>query len=273
MLLRICYIAFAIACFTKSYSQDNQCICSVDTLDEVFKVVQSNARFPGCENIENLSDRIKCSDDNFNNFLTTHLIYPNVAFINQIQGIVVVRFVVEKSGCISDIEIVRDIGAGCGDEAVRVCHLMNQEGIQWISAEQSGRKVRQQLNVQIRFDIKNPYPIEGDTIIQDTLDCLEIATTQISNIEQEFNEIKIFPNPVLNHLTLNVFSIKNKQIELKLFNSFGQFLYSEHIFAINGNNMIELELRPLPNGVYLLQVLDSKMNNTKATKVIIINGL
>ena len=60
---------------------------------------------------------------------------PNV---RGLRGKVFVTFVIEKDGSITDVKVLRDIGYGTGDEAVRVL----QKCKNWIPGEQYGRKVR-----------------------------------------------------------------------------------------------------------------------------------
>ena len=67
---------------------------------------------------------------------------------------VVVRFVVEKDGSITDAQVVRDIGAGCGDEAMRVVSMMNGMGEKWTPGKQRGRPVRVQFNLPVKFQLE-----------------------------------------------------------------------------------------------------------------------
>lgn len=60
---------------------------------------------------------------------------PNV---KGLQGKIFVTFVVEKDGSITDIKVLRDIGYGTGEEAVRVL----QKCKKWLPGEQQGKKVR-----------------------------------------------------------------------------------------------------------------------------------
>ena len=77
--------------------------------------------------------------------------YPNIAKEMGIEGLVVVSFVIEKDGSISDIEIKRDIGGGCGDEAVRVINGMPK----WTPGKQNGNSVRVAYNFPIRFELQD----------------------------------------------------------------------------------------------------------------------
>ena len=57
----------------------------------------------------------------------------------------IVTFVIEKDGSLTDIKVIRDIGYGTGEEAIRVL----KECKKWIPAEQNGQKVRVQYTLPI----------------------------------------------------------------------------------------------------------------------------
>lgn len=118
--------------------------------DEIFKVVELMAMFPGCEEDTDKRSRQTCATKKMNNFVFDNLKYPAIAKENGVQGIVVVSFIVEKDGSLSDCKIVRDIGAGCGDEALRIVSKMPK----WNPAAQRDRPVRCLYNLPVSFNIK-----------------------------------------------------------------------------------------------------------------------
>ncbi len=82
-------------------------------------------------------------------YLAENLKYPRVALENNIQGIVVVRFVVDTEGRISSVEILKDIGGGCGAEAARVISSMPR----WTPGEHNGVKVNVRFVLPVRFQL------------------------------------------------------------------------------------------------------------------------
>ena len=64
---------------------------------------------------------------------------------DNLKGKVVVKFVVERDGSLSNMKIVRDIGAGTGKEAIRVL----KKSPKWIPGEQDGKPVRCQYEIPI----------------------------------------------------------------------------------------------------------------------------
>lgn len=127
----------------------------VEKEDRKFRIVEQMPRFPGCEN-ENLpkKEMKECADEKLLQFIYSHIKYPTMALENGIEGSVVVQFVVEKDGKISEIQVLRDIGAGTGSEAQRVIELMNSQDIKWTPGKQRGRPVRVQFTLPIKFKLK-----------------------------------------------------------------------------------------------------------------------
>ncbi len=64
-----------------------------------------------------------------------------------IQGRVYVTFVVETNGSITDVRLLRGIGGGCDEEAIRVVKMMSK----WTPGKQRGKPVRVQFNLPVRF--------------------------------------------------------------------------------------------------------------------------
>ena len=66
-----------------------------------------------------------------------------------IQGRVFVTFVVERDGSVTDVRVLRGIGGGCDEEAIRVIKNMPK----WNPGKQRGKSVRVQFNMPILFKL------------------------------------------------------------------------------------------------------------------------
>jgi protein TonB len=106
--------------------------------DVVFTVVENEAEFPG-------------GVEAMNRFMAENIKYPTLAKQKNIEGKVIISFIVEKNGTLSDIRTIKDIGEGCGDEGVRIVKLMPK----WKPAKQKGQPVRQQFLLPISFVLTN----------------------------------------------------------------------------------------------------------------------
>jgi protein TonB len=82
-------------------------------------------------------------------YVSENLKYPVKASRMDIQGRVFVQFVVEKDGSLTDIQVVKGIGAGCDEEAVRVI----KNAPRWEPGKQRGRPVRVKMILPIVFKL------------------------------------------------------------------------------------------------------------------------
>lgn len=106
--------------------------------EEIFEIVEKEPTYPG-------GDKARLE------FLQKNTKYPQMAREAGIQGTVYVSFVVEKDGSITQVKILRGIGGGCDEEAVRVTRMMPK----WSPGEQRGRAVRTSFRMPIKFTLQD----------------------------------------------------------------------------------------------------------------------
>ncbi|MCD4747495.1 MAG: energy transducer TonB [Bacteroidales bacterium] len=104
--------------------------------EEIFTIVESMPKFPGGEVA-------------MMKYLGSNIKYPIIARESGIQGTVYMTFVVEKNGRVTDIKILRGIGGGCDEEAIRVIKAMPK----WKPGLQRGKSVRVQFQMPIKFTL------------------------------------------------------------------------------------------------------------------------
>ena len=104
---------------------------------KVFDVVEVMPTFPGGQQalFEWLSKNIK---------------YPVVAEENGVQGRVIVTFVVERNGSITDVQVAKSVDPSLDKEAVRVVKAMPH----WIPGKQNGSAVRVKFTVPVTFRLQ-----------------------------------------------------------------------------------------------------------------------
>jgi TonB family protein len=102
--------------------------------DAVYTAVQRSPTFPG-------------GDKGFGTYLSKSIKYPAEARDKNVQGRVIATFVVEKDGSLTGVKIVRGIGSGADEEALRVLKISPK----WIPGMQNGKPVRVQYSVPISF--------------------------------------------------------------------------------------------------------------------------
>jgi TonB family protein len=118
--------------------------------DKVLKVVEVQPTFPGCEEMGDRKSEKICADEKMLTFIYGNIKYPAEARAAKVQGMVVITFVVEKDGTITHATITRDIGKGCGEEALKVVESMPK----WNPGLQRGEPVRVQYNIPIKFKLE-----------------------------------------------------------------------------------------------------------------------
>ncbi len=136
--------------------------------EKVFSIVEEMPRFPGCETgIMSKEERKQCAEDNMLRFIYHYIRYPDSARIHGTEGRAIIQFNVTEKGMVEDAELVRDIGHGCGEEALRVVNLMKEQNIVWKPGIQKGKPVKVRFTLPIAFKLQEelPYTIfQGDTI-------------------------------------------------------------------------------------------------------------
>jgi TonB family protein len=85
-------------------------------------------------------------------YVQQNLVYPELARQKGISGTVAVRFVVKADGQVDNIEVLRSVGGGCDEEAVRVVRSMPR----WSPGVQNKRAVPVYFTIPIRFNLTTP---------------------------------------------------------------------------------------------------------------------
>ena len=104
---------------------------------EIFQIVEEMPAFPGGEAklMEYVGKNVK---------------YPQIARESGIKGRVFVSFVVEPDGSVSNVKVLRGIGGGCDEEAMRVVKAMPK----WKPGKQRGKAVRVSYMLPINFQLQ-----------------------------------------------------------------------------------------------------------------------
>ncbi len=84
-------------------------------------------------------------------FLANNIRYPEIAMENGDQGKVYIKFIVEKNGSISEIEILRGVSSAIDAESKRVISIMPN----WEPAQANGEFVRAYCRIPINYVLQN----------------------------------------------------------------------------------------------------------------------
>lgn len=122
----------------------------IDSDESILVEVDLKPTWTGCEDKTLVTDRESCLEKNLTSFFNDFIIYPERARKKKLEGQVIVQFVVEKDGSVSSIQIIHDIGEGCGDEVVRaIKHLPKL-----IPGMNGGKPVRVLYKAPFHFKLK-----------------------------------------------------------------------------------------------------------------------
>ncbi len=120
-----------IKALDKSYADDN------DINEHIIAdPIEEMPQFPG-------------GDEALNTFLYKEIKYPNVSGCSDVQGTVYATFVVDKSGSVKEVKILRGVGFGYDEEVIRVIKAMPN----WKPGKQNGKAVSCQYNIPVKFKI------------------------------------------------------------------------------------------------------------------------
>ena len=106
--------------------------------EEVFSHVEQMPKFPG-------------GDAELYKFISNNLNYPAMAIENNVQGRVVVQFVVTKDGSIGNVKVVRSVDRDLDNEAIRVCKKLPK----FIPGKQNGQPVNVWYTLPVTFKLQN----------------------------------------------------------------------------------------------------------------------
>ena len=122
----------------------------LDTLKEyVFEPKEDEDR-PGVYVIVEQMPEFPGGDKGFYQYIADNIKYPAKAREKGIKGLVYVNFIVEPDGSVSNIKVLREIGGGCDEEAVRVVESMPK----FKPGMQDGEAVRVSYTVPVFFRLE-----------------------------------------------------------------------------------------------------------------------
>jgi TonB family protein len=122
-------------CKKRGYTEIPHPVNPYDTSLEVFEKTDKKPKFD-------------FNDEDLGSFLKKNLKYPKEAAVKEITGTVVVSFIVEASGMVTNIHVDQHVGGGCSEEAVRLVGLTK-----WTPGIKNGMAVRTRMKLPIGFNM------------------------------------------------------------------------------------------------------------------------
>jgi TonB family protein len=118
----------------------------------------------GCED-KTGDERKNCSDAKLMQAIFGNIKYPAEAREKGVEGMVVVKFVIEEDGSVTSPEIIKSVGSGCDEEVLRVIGEMPK----WVPGKKDGKPVAVSFSLPVKF--------------------------KLDAIEQKAEMLEVYPNP------------------------------------------------------------------------------
>lgn len=207
--------------------------------DSVYTQVDIPPLFEGCNDpLISAEQQQACSAPQLMKFIRQHIIYPDSAKVHQIEGVVVVQFLVDAQGRVSSAELLRNIGYGCGQEALRIVRMFPD----FEPAMKDGNPVASKMTLPIRFKIIDEsaterfYQLQWGNIYRSSISKAELAILLKQGIE-----VRDFYG--------NIYAIKKLEINYILKNKIKTEKGNSGILT---SSMLKMLQKAKPKGVIVL---------------------
>ncbi len=128
-------------------------IVEKEEMPDIFIRAEEMPSLESCARVNDREEKWTCTQKAMLGFVYDQIKYPPIARENGVQGTVVVSFVIDEEGQITNVEMLRDIGAGCGDEVLRIVDLLNTQ-LSWSPGKQRGIPVKVSVNLPVKFKLQ-----------------------------------------------------------------------------------------------------------------------
>ena len=191
-------------------------------------------------------------------FIYERIKYPVTARENGISGVVVIQFVVSKEGDIQNAKVLRGIGGGCNEEALRVINEMPR----WNPGQHDGRNVPVTFTMPIKFVLQSKNEeikysatdtIKGKQTLQQTTVIAEKESSPTSAISST-NSLHLSPNPARDYIDIELFeNVKT----ITIFKVSGEQVAKFEANPSEVRASLHVDVSKYPAGQYSVQVISS----------------
>lgn len=141
------FLLFILSSCQSDTSNSKSTAASVED-ENVYTKVDVKPRFPGCED-QAKEKRAACATSKMFKFIRENIRYPEAAKTEGKEGRAVISFIVDKSGEIREVKLVKDPGSGMGEEALRIVESFSP----WTPGIYEGNKVHVQYLIPVTFKL------------------------------------------------------------------------------------------------------------------------
>jgi len=165
--------------------------------------------FKGCEHLKASSaEKRNESNRKIVEFVQKNLTYPDSAKILEIEGVSLVRFLIDEQGQVQNLKLLYDLGYGCGDEALRIIELMPR----WTPAVKGGQPVAVELEMPIRFEFSDDDVLDGYRLVWGDLNMDEVSRRKLRKLMKSRVYVLTELGEEVDILELNVVIVRKDKI-------------------------------------------------------------
>lgn len=204
---------------------------------DVFTMVEEMPQFPG--GVEALKS-----------YVTSTMKYPVIALENGIQGQVTVKFVVDKTGKVTNARIFSGVDPSLDKEALRIVNSMSE----WTPGKQNGQ------SVDVAYEMPINFKLPANATRKQKLVAMSAPTKtpinqQAVDLTDQTRELIIVPNPTKDKATITLKgSDSTKKMEVNIYDRFGKLIKKES----KKGPAFSLSFDKLANGSYFIVVNDGE---------------
>jgi len=135
--------------------------------------------FKGCQHLKaGSAEKRNESNRKIVNFVQKNLTYPDSAKIMGIEGVAIVRFLIDAHGRVQSPELLYDLGYGCGEEAIRIIQKMPT----WEPAMKDSQSVAVELEMPVRFEFQEDDVLDGYRLVWGDLSESAVSRKQLRQL-------------------------------------------------------------------------------------------
>jgi len=137
---------------------------NADTYEETLQIAESKVdvfvtpekmpMLPGCDESLSYEDKLECSNSILLRFIYTNLLYPEGARKGGVEGMVLVKFIIDEEGYLHSKEFVKSPHYLLDNAVDRVLDKMSKELV-WIPGQQNGKNVSVQYTLPVKFKLED----------------------------------------------------------------------------------------------------------------------
>jgi len=109
-------------------------------------------------------------------------------------------------------------------------------------------------NTMLHGSGNNLFVITNGLLQPEKLPSIDLKTDFVKADALSIADVKVFPNPTSDHIRVELMINEDEDVELKLYNTIGQQVYSKQFSAKPGSHAEEIPMRQFGQGSYLLIV-------------------